>query len=203
MRTWSAVLLGMAGFSLWGCSDGGGGPGIGPDTSWQVACSEDNSGGCGTSQDPHGPIGGTQKDSDRDDQDISVSCSKTSAGYQITLEDPGRTMADPEDSTIRPRARSVLKITNAIVDTKKCFVEVDEYNRGGTMYKLTESCTGTKNTPNEGNCTLTGKAGNGYDFDGTLECPGMRVNGQGPPDYKLAAARNLDSPMKLQIEHCK
>lgn len=202
MRTWSAVLLGIAGFSLWGCSDGGGGPGVGPTTSWQVACSDDAT-SCGSSQDAHGPIGGTKTETDKDDQDISVSCSKTSAGYQITLEDPGREMADPEDSTIRPRARSVVKITNASVADNKCFVEVDEYARTGTKYVLKESCAGVRGGAQEGNCTLTGKANsNGYAFDGTLECPGLRVNGQGPADYKLGAARDFNSPMKLQIAHC-
>ncbi|MDB4990896.1 MAG: hypothetical protein JWN04_6074, partial [Myxococcaceae bacterium] len=52
-------------------------------------------------------------------------------------------------------------------------------------------------------CKLTGsKDSNGYAFEGTLVCTGMRENGQGSADYRLGAAVTLGEPIKLQIVHC-
>ena len=156
--------------------------------------------GCGSSEDPHGPIGGPLDDVKTDDQKISVSCRFTGAGLQLRLEDPGA--ESDAAKKIRARARSVLEIGNGLQDDNKCVVTVTEYSRDGARKKLIESCAGNKSEP-AGTCVLTGaKNEDGYAFNGTIQCLGMRVNNVGDPDYTLNKARDLGEPMQLQIRDC-
>ncbi|MDB4976163.1 MAG: hypothetical protein JWN48_4504 [Myxococcaceae bacterium] len=201
MRTLSAVLVVIAGFSQWGCGDDPKGPGVGPDLSWQLGCAVSGT-GCGSSQDAHGPIGGRDPTIDEDNQKIEVTCTSNAAGLQITLEDPGRPLADPNDKTIGPRARSVLEITNASASANKCNVQLTEYSRAGARIVVNENCENSAGSK-EGHCQLTGSKGsNGYAFDGTLSCPGMRENNAGEPIYKLGKARAISEPIALQIVSC-
>jgi hypothetical protein len=205
MRTLSAVLVVSAGFSLWSCSDESSGPGVGPDTSWQLSCaSPQESGDCGsTGTSPHGPVGGTDAKDTHDDEDIQVECSLDSGGYAIKLTDPGRPMTDPNNPNNKARGPSVLTITKGAVKGNKCFVDLEDSTTGGTHYHVKDACTGVNDLMYDGSCTLTGSAhSNGYDFDGAIQCTGMRVNGAGPADYRVGQARALSSPVKLQIKHC-
>jgi hypothetical protein len=200
MRSWSALVV-CAGFSLWGCSDEAAGSGLGPDTSWQVGCADpkaDDS--CSTSEDPHGPVGGTKPDVDTDDQKLRVTeCSFSTGGLQLTIEDPG-VESDPAKG-VTGRSRSVLTIGNGRFEDNKCLIEVVEYPRAGGRKRLIEACEG--NTSNAGTCVLEGERdSNGYAFEGTLKCDGMMINGQPPPDFNLRAARKPTAPVVLQITDC-
>jgi len=207
MRSWSALVVVVAGvaagFSLLSCSDEEAGPAVGPDTSWQVGCAEDDI-GCSTSQDPHGPIGGKDDELKTDDEPIEVKeCRFTGSGLQLVLEQP----AIKADTTkkIAARSRSIVSISNAKPDDNKCFVEVTEYPRSGSPAKLrlVDTCKGNTGASSEGTCELTGKKNDdGYGFNGTLKCDGMRVNNAGDPDYQVGAARAISEPLKLQIIDC-
>jgi hypothetical protein len=207
MRSWSAVvvLAGLsAGFSLFSCTDEDPGPPVGPDTSWQIGCAK-NDVGCGSSQDPHGPLSGLDKMETGDDEPIEVTdCHFTGAGLQLTLEQPAFE-ADVVHK-LRARGRSVVAITNADLDKNKCFVSVTEFPRSGSPPRLAlkDTCVGNTGLDVEGTCELSGeKNSDGYGFNGTLKCDGMRVNGAGDPDYQLGAARDFTAPMVLQIVNCK
>jgi hypothetical protein len=188
---------------LFSCTDEDPGPPVGPDTSWQIGCAADNI-GCGTSQDPHGPLGGVDEEMTGDDEPIEVkSCRFTGAGLQLTLQQPA-IEADPVHK-LRARGRSVVEITNADPDDNKCFVKVLEFPRSGSPQQLPlkDTCKGNKGLDTEGTCVLTGeKNSDGYGFNGTLKCDGMRVNGFGDPDYQLGKARAFTEPMVLQIVNC-
>jgi hypothetical protein len=188
---------------LFSCTDEDPGPPVGPDTSWQIFCAE-NDVGCSTSQNPHGPLGGRNPDDTGDDEPIHVNeCRFTGAGLQLKIEQPA-IKADPAHKLVA-RARSVVEITNAEPDGNKCFVKVVEYPISGSPQQLPlrDTCKGNKGLDIEGTCTLTGaKNADGYGFNGTLKCDGMRVNGAGDPDYQLSAAREMMSPMVLQIVNC-
>jgi hypothetical protein len=176
---------------------------VGPDTSWQIGCAE-NDVGCSVSQDPHGPLSGRSEEEKGDDETIHVTeCRHTGAGLQLTLEQPE--IKGDAVKKLAARSRSVVQITNANPDTNKCFVEVTEYPRSGSppRLKLNDSCKGNTGLPFDGTCELTGDKSDGYAFNGTLKCDGMRVNSAGDPDYQLGAARDFESPMVLQIIDCK
>ena len=164
------------------------------------------SGDCGsTGTDPHGPVGGFDSADTHDNEDIQVSCSVDEAGrYQIELTDPGNAKADPDNPTNKVRSRSVLSITNATEKGNKCFVKLEDKSRvDGTQYILKDSCKGVTDVMYEGSCVFSGKANsNGYDFDGQIQCSGMRVQGSGPANYRVGQARQLGSPVLLQIKHC-
>jgi hypothetical protein len=207
MRSWSAVVVVvaglLAGFSLFSCSDEDPGPPVGPDTSWQIGCAV-NDVGCSTSQDPHGPLSGLDDAEKGDDEPIEVkSCRFTGAGLQLVLEQP----AFEADTVhkLRARGRSKVEISNANPDKNECFVKVTEFPKSGSPQQLPllDTCKGTKAVDLEGTCVLTGeKNSDGYGFNGTLKCDGMRVNGVGDPDYQLGAARAFTKPMVLQIVNC-
>ena len=206
MRSWSAVvvLAGLsAGFSLFSCTDEDPGPPVGPDTSWQIGCAVDDV-GCSTSQNPHGPLGGRNPEETGDDEPIKVnSCKFSGSGLTLELEQP-EVKPDPAHKLVA-RARSVVVISNADPDDNKCFVQVTEFPLSGSPPRLLlkDTCKGNTGLDIEGTCVLTGdKDSAGYGFNGTLKCDGMRVNGAGPPDYQLGAARAFDEPMVLQIVHC-
>ncbi|MEY4509419.1 MAG: hypothetical protein RLZZ450_1541 [Pseudomonadota bacterium] len=207
MRSWSALVVVVAGvsagFSLLSCSDEEPGPAVGPDTSWQIGCAEDDI-GCGSSQNPHGPIGGRLEEEKGDDEPIKVTkCRYTSAGLQLELEQP-EIKAEPTKK-LAARGRSVVEITNALADDNKCFVKVTEYplSKSPPRLALKDSCKGNVGLDVEGTCVLSGKKNDeGYAFNGEIKCDGMRVNGAGDPDYQLGAARDFTSPMKLQIIDC-
>ena len=207
MRTWSAVVVVTAGFSLWSCSDGSSGPDVGPDTSWQLSCAmPQESGDCGsTATDPHGPVAGPDATDTHDNEDIQATCSVDEAGrYQITLTDPGRELTDPNDPNNKARGPSSLTISNATLKDNKCFVSLEDKSRGqGTHYLVKDSCKNVTDVMYPGSCVFSGKANsNGYDFDGQIVCTGMRNQGVGPANYRVGKARELASPVKLQIKHC-
>ena len=205
MRSWSAVVVVVvAGFSSLSCSDEDTGPDVGPDVSWQLGCAEDDSGGCGTSEDAHGPIGGADDELKTDDEPIVVkSCRFTAAGMQLELEQP-EIKADTVKK-IKARALSIVKVTNAKAEDNKCYVEVTEYPRDNSprQLRVTDTCKGNVGSSREGTCELTGERNSeGYGFNGTIKCDGMRAGGAGDPDYQLGAARAIREPMKLQILDC-
>jgi hypothetical protein len=203
MRTWSAVVLALAGFSLWSCSDEAAGPGVGPDTSWQIGCSGIDE-GCGSSLNAHGPLAGLDDDPEvkYDDVKLKVTCEKSAAGLRIRIEDPGRSEPDSEDPGQRKWAQGILEITNAKPEENKCFVKVTDDT--GTRYNLQETCSGTSGTGLDGECEITGEEdSNGYAFEGTLFCPGMHVGNSTPRPFRLGAARNSAEPLVLQIQTCK
>lgn len=206
MRTWSAVWVVTAGFSLWSCSDESSGPAVGPETSWQLSCSPtQESGECGsTGTDPHGPVAGPSATDNGDNEDIQASCTLDTGAYTIKLTDPGHLTVDQNDPNNKVRAPSVLTISRATAKGNKCFVTLEDKSRGdGTQYNLKDSCTGVTDVMYPGSCTFTGTANsNGYDFEGELSCTGMRVQGAGPANYRVSQARMLQSPVKLQIKHC-
>lgn len=205
MRRWSAFVVVCAGLVLWGCSDEEPGPGLGPDLSWQISCTRPNDADdtCRGSEDAHGPLTGLNEELDEDDHALKVvSCRRNSAGLQLSIEDPGATANSAKK--IRARARSVLEVTNGAPKTDKCVVKVTEYNRADGRKVLTESCSGTMlDSGNEGTCKLVELEPDGYAFNGTLTCDGMRLGsgGVGGADHKLRAGGSSE-PIALQIESC-
>jgi hypothetical protein len=204
MRTRSALTVAVTvGFSLLGCSDEAPGPGVGPDTSWQIYCSKDDpDDSCGTSEQPHGPLDGLDREDDSDDYKLEVSCEKTGSGLSITIEDPGR--KENVSKKLAERPRSVINLSRAKPAANTCFLSVTEYPLSGGQRVLKDTCEGTVGSTQEpGTCTLTGEEdSNGYAFEGTLICEGMRINGSGPAAWTLRGARQANEPVVLQIANC-
>ncbi len=190
MRKWFAVGLFLSGTSLVGCGDENAGPGVGPDTSWQIFPAE---GTGGTGQDAHGPLSGSDEDDKADDQDIKVTtCRHDSAGLQLVLEDPGE---DDEDAP-RTRDRSVLSIANVNLSKDQCVVTVTEYDDSAQL-KFVDRCKGNS-TP--GTCKLDlDEDSDGYALNGTLRCDDLKLSSG---NYVLRKAREEDEDMQLQIAHC-
>jgi hypothetical protein len=200
----SALAVAVAvGFSLWGCSDEKAGPGVGPDVSWQIQCSpDDTEDNCATSEKPHGPLDGLEEDDKTDDFVLKAKCSRPGSGLSIEIEDPGRERN--VDKQQEARARSILTISRAFPEDNKCVVAVTEYPLGsGNERKMQDTCEGSTNAAGEsGACVLTGEFdSNGYAFEGTLQCDGMRYKGNGPPAWILRSARS-NEPVTLQIANC-
>jgi hypothetical protein len=191
------------GFSLWSCSDEAPGPGVGPDVSWQIFCGEDPDNMCSTSEAPHGPLDGLDEDDKLDDYKLKASCKKLGSGLTIRIEDPGREANIPKK--LRARARSILEISR-IKGENQCFVTVSEYPTStNAELRIQDTCMGTESTSGQpGSCTLEGEedTSNGYAYEGTLICEGMRYRGQGAGVYALRQAGNDDEPVKLQIANC-
>jgi hypothetical protein len=176
---------------------------VGPDTSWQIFCSDnDDTHSCGTSEQPHGPLDGMKAADKSDDYKLKTSCSKEGSGYVITIEDPGRDENISKKLGARPRG--VLAISRANPAKNQCYVTVTEYPLSGGERVLQDTCAGTTAANGEaGTCTFEGEAGsNDYDFEGTLKCDGLRYKGQGAAAWVLRGALHDDSPVTLQIANC-
>ncbi|HVZ34670.1 MAG TPA: hypothetical protein VG963_19710 [Polyangiaceae bacterium] len=191
MRKWFAVGLFLSGTSLWGCSDEKAGPGVGPDTSWQIFPA---AGTGGTGLDAHGPIGGADSDSTDDDENIKVNkCEKDTAGLQIELEDPG--LDNPGEGQ-HQRSRSVISISNVNLDKNLCTVTVSDYE-DGALLMFVDRC---ENNSTPGKCTLDLKQNShGYALEGTLLCEALKISSG---TYVLNKARSEGDPMQIQIAHC-
>lgn len=204
MRTRSALLVAVAvGFSLWGCSDEAAGPGVGPDTSWQIYCAEDDPDmNCSASEAAHGPLDGKSETDKLDDYKLKATCKKLGSGLSITLEDPGREANVAKK--LAPRARSILEISRAKPDDNECFVTVTEYPLSGAQQlKVQDACLETELKEGiQGTCTLEGGAANGYAFEGTVICEGMKYKGNGNGAWTLRRAARQNEPVKLQIDNC-
>jgi hypothetical protein len=203
MRKTSALAVALAvGSSLWSCSDEKEEPGVGPDVSWQILCAPDDpTDSCSVSEKPHGPLDGRDPVDKEDDYKFKVSCSRPQSGLALTIEDPGR--KQDLDKDLDPRPASVLEITRANPATNECIVAVTEYpivNPGPRL--LEDACKG--NGSNPGTCVFKGTFdSNGYSFEGTLECAGLRYRNQGPAAWTLhAATPNNAGPVTIQVTHC-
>src|SRR4249919_2426088 len=115
MRKSYGIELLFGGLLLLGCGDDPSGPAVGPDTSWQFACPNGSASACKNSSNAH-------RQSDEVNLQVTT-CTTTSAGLQITLEDPGVEAKDGEPA----RSRSVLEIRNGNIDKKLCVVQLTEY----------------------------------------------------------------------------
>jgi hypothetical protein len=198
----AAVALG---FSLWGCSDEKPGPGVGPDVSWQLLCSpNDTEDACSTSEKPHGPLDGREEDDSTDDYTLKATCSRPGSGLRIQIEDPGRDRNVEKQQEARPR--SLLTISRAFPEDNRCTVSVTEYPLGANASEreLLDNCEGTENAAGEpGTCVLTGDFdSNGYAFEGSIQCDGLKYKGIGPAGWILRAAGSSGEPVTLQIANC-
>jgi hypothetical protein len=205
----SAVALAIAvGSSLLGCSDEKASPSAGPDVSWQVLCADsllgvpDPTDSCSIAEDPHGPLDGRSVEDKTDDYTLEVSCTRLGSGLALEIEDPGRPRSVEKQQPAR--ARSILSVTRADPTKNECIVAVTEYPLDNEPAELLvkDSCAGNGSAP--GTCRLTGQFdSNGYAFEGTIECDGLRYRGQGTAGWALrAAAPNNGAPVKLQVSHC-
>lgn len=205
-RSSALTVVVAVGFSLWGCSDEKPGPGVGPETSWQIFCapeSKETAGTCSTSESPHGPIDGLSETDKNDDYKFKVTCSKEGSGLSIRIEDPGRDADIGKKLPERPRG--ILSITRGNAEANRCIVAVTEYPLEGGERKLTDTCENTTNeaTQDNGSCKLTGSEdSNGYAFEGTIQCDALRYKGQGAPGWVLRGALSEDDPVVLQIANC-
>jgi hypothetical protein len=191
MRKSYEIGLFLGGLLLLGCGDEKSGPAVGPDLSWQYDCPNGASSECKTSSSLH-------KQSET--VNIQATCRTTSAGLQITLTDPGE---EPKDG-MPGRGRSELRISNGVIDEERCVVVLTEYGpTGNKLWELQDKCAGNTVNPgnNSGTCVLEGEKGDGYGFNGTLQCEGMSINGKGGQDFRLSNGPDHE-PISLQIVDC-
>jgi hypothetical protein len=194
MRRWQTIGLLVCGllgtFAASGCKDEPSGPGISDATAWRVACARSTDrGDCTVGYDPHGGMATAG--------DIEVDCYREGGGLTIRLEDPGT-----ESGAMKGRNRSILEVN--FIDTEKdeCTVSVTEYPRGAGMQQFVGKCAG--NDDGTGTCHIEGEMNSeGFDFNGTLECPGLSRGRAGPADWRLEDAKNPGEAMPLQIVNCK
>ncbi|MET0284718.1 MAG: hypothetical protein ABW352_09620 [Polyangiales bacterium] len=179
---------------------------MGPETSWQILCAPDDpTESCGTSEKPHGPLDGRDAEDDDDDYKFKVSCRRPGSGLVITIEDEGRERNVDKQQEARPR--SILSISRANPEKNTCTVAVTEYplGVGAGERKMQDTCEGTDRVEGEpGSCVLEGSFdSNGYAFEGSIQCDGLRYKNAGPAAWILrAASPNNDEPVKLQIANC-
>jgi hypothetical protein len=183
MRKWYAIGL-LSGLTLLACGEEEKGPNVSEKVSWQYSCTGNKD--CTTGSDPH-----------KQTTAIQASCSAGASGWKVRLEDPG---LEEKKGDQNPRSHSVLEITAGVVAQERCTVVLTEYDTSSTTQykKLTDTCMGNDNA---GSCVFEGKAGNGFDFDGTLFCDGMKYGNT--REFKLhAAGRDEDAPIVIQIKKC-
>lgn len=176
-----------------GCGDDKKGSGIGPDTSWQIVCVNRNGTTCSVPFQAHGPL-----DADGDgktDQKVTASCSKSSAGITVTLNDPGE-----KSTKVGLRTASQLRISNINLTNDRCSVQLEDRDPiSGALVRLYDTCAGNGQN---GTCTLDADEDeDGYALEGTLTCTGMRNNDQGPGDFQLRR-RASSQPVVLQVAGC-
>lgn len=193
MRTWRALGLVLSGLSLWSCSDEKPGPGTSETTSWQVCRKDEEDGSCEVSETAH----------KASVVNFGVSCEQSTAGLTIRLVDPGQTEANEISGVRRPGTLTIsnIRLDDDGVDVTRCIVRVEEETRTGKL-RLDDACG--ESEADRASCRVEGERNsNGWAFDGTLACPGMRINGEGEPDYLVQAAGSTDAePVVLQIANC-
>ena len=133
------------------------------------------------------------------EQRFKVSCSRTSAGLNVRIEDPGfkgdPTMAGGAGAS---RPAGAIEIRNGNPASNTCNVTVEDVDTYGfPAIKYTGTC-GTV-------CSLTGQYKfMGWDFSGSLACTGLTVSGSGPlAQNKYSLVNTVDSgAVPISVANC-
>jgi len=182
MRFLGIIGVLAAGSWLAACGDGDAGALVGEEISWKL-----------TGQGVH--AGHTQRNVK---QKFRVRCSRTAAGLNVAIEDPGFA-GDPSggvETAMRPGG--VLEINNGSPSGNCNVVVKDTDIYGGTYISYIGVCGVS--------CQLSGGFGvDGWDFSGTLTCNGLTIAGATGPAAmnKYGVADATDSAaVKLRVDNC-
>jgi hypothetical protein len=182
MRFLGIVGILAAGSWLAACGDGDAGAIVGENISWKLS-----------GQGVHASH--TQKNVK---QKFRVSCSRTAAGLNVTIEDPGFA-GDPSGGVATAmRPGGAIEIRNGTPGGNCNVVVKDTDIYGGTMISYGGACGAS--------CTLNGAFGvDGWDFSGLLSCNMLTIVGTTGPAAmnKYGVIDALDSgPVKIAVDNC-
>jgi hypothetical protein len=180
MRFLGIVSILAAGSWLAACGDGDAGAIVREDISWKIS-----------GQGVH--AGHTQMNVD---QKFKVACSRTSAGMNIRIEDPGQPAKAGQGVAGAARPGGAIIITNGNPTTGTCNITVDDAESYGAFaIKYGGSC------PTD--CTFAGQFGaGGWDFSGTIRCAGLKKVATGDANnYGLISAATSVEVL-LNVDNC-
>lgn len=167
------------------CGDDKAGTIINDDVSWHLGCASES--GCGLY---------AAHDQTAVDQNFTVSCSQsTSTGINITVSDPG--FAGNAMEGARPPSSIVL--TNGSPSGQSCNVTVLE--KSDYTYVSAETFKGSC-VSQGGDCVLSGGPADGWDFKGTLSCPGLAKQATGTSARFTLQNTMNGGPVKLEVDNC-
>jgi hypothetical protein len=184
MRFLGIVGVLAAGSWLAACGDGDASATVGDAISWKV-----------TGQGVHASH--TQKNVK---QKFKVTCSRTSAGLNFTIEDPGYPGDGSGNVANAMRPGGVIEVRNANPGGGNCNVTVkDAESYGGVYISYIGACGAS--------CTLNGGFGvQGWDFSGNLICNGLTIAGATGSaamlQYGLVDAVNNGAAVQINLDNC-
>lgn len=183
MRLLGIVGVLAAGLQLAACGDGDAGAIVGEQISWKLL-------GQGVHA-SHTQANVKQK--------FRVTCSRTAAGLNFVIEDPGF-KGDPAggvQNAMRPPG--AIEVRNANLETGACNVTVKD---AATFNDPLISYIGTCGA----SCSLTGQFGvEGWDFVGMLSCNALKINATGPAaalNYGVGNPNAGDGPVQISLANC-
>lgn len=183
MRFLGIVGILAAGSWLAACGDGDASASVGDVISWQL-----------TGQGVHARH--IQKNVK---QKFKVSCSRTAAGLNFTIEDPGYAGDSSGGSTSGMRPQGMIEVRNASPGGGNCNVTVKDTDVYGNPYVSYIGVCGTS-------CTLNGGFGvQGWDFSGNLICNGLTINATGAAamlKYGLSDPVNGGAAVQINLDNC-
>jgi hypothetical protein len=168
------------------CGDDKAGPIVNDDISWHLGCA--SASGCGLY---------ATHIQEQVDQNFKVSCSRTKAtGLNITVTDPGF----KGDGIDPARPPSSIVLSNSDPASQACNVSVLE--KADYNYVSSETFKGSC-AAQGGDCVLTGGPQNGWDFVGTLSCPGLMKTATGTAaKYILESGTAPGQPVSIAVDNC-